>query len=40
MPVTGAFYTWWNNQKDGEVVWSRIDRILCNIDWLSSVSNV
>lgn len=39
MPVTGARYTWWNNQEGGEVVWSRLDRILCSAQWLNSVPN-
>lgn len=32
----GAYFTWWNKQDNGEVVWCKLDRILCNPAWLSA----
>ena len=32
--ATGAFFIWWNKQEVGELVQSKLDRILCNLAWL------
>ncbi|XP_074298068.1 uncharacterized protein LOC141628881 [Silene latifolia] len=34
LKATGAFFTWNNKHESGEKVYSRIDRVLINDDWI------
>ncbi|KAF7826284.1 Transposon TX1 uncharacterized 149 kDa protein [Senna tora] len=31
---TGTWFTWMNGRRNDDVVWARLDRALCNSDWL------
>ncbi|RAL43220.1 hypothetical protein DM860_010002 [Cuscuta australis] len=36
MPTQGAFFTWSNRQGQGHRIYSKIDRALYNLDWMST----
>lgn len=35
----GNWYTWTNNRKQSDVVWERLDRAFCNLEWLQIFPN-
>ncbi|VFQ72237.1 unnamed protein product [Cuscuta campestris] len=37
MPMEGSYYTWSNRQSQGHRIYSRIDRALCNTEWMLSM---
>ncbi|XP_074304766.1 uncharacterized protein LOC141639580 [Silene latifolia] len=34
LSTMGCFYTWTNNQNPASRKWIKLDRVLCNADWL------
>ncbi|XP_057248057.1 uncharacterized protein LOC130590114 [Beta vulgaris subsp. vulgaris] len=36
MKATGCFYTWNNKQGEDTRVFSKIDRVMCNMDWMEA----
>ncbi|XP_062080861.1 uncharacterized protein LOC133785656 [Humulus lupulus] len=40
MKIMGSFYTWSNNQEGGNRIFSKLDRVFFNEDWLDSFPNV
>ncbi|XP_062118077.1 uncharacterized protein LOC133831698 [Humulus lupulus] len=40
MKIMGLFYTWSNNQEGGNHIFSKLDRVFFNKDWLDSFPNV
>ncbi|XP_062114331.1 uncharacterized protein LOC133825395 [Humulus lupulus] len=40
MKIMGSFYTWSNNQEGGNHIFSKLDRVFFNEDWLDSFPNV
>lgn len=35
IPSSGNWFTWTNNRKFDDVVWERLDRAICNFEWIN-----
>ncbi|XP_062103152.1 uncharacterized protein LOC133814172 [Humulus lupulus] len=40
LKIMGSYYTWSNNQEGGNRIYSKLDRVFSNEDWLHSFRNV
>ncbi|XP_062080364.1 uncharacterized protein LOC133785126 [Humulus lupulus] len=40
LKIMGSYYTWSNNQEGGNRIYSKLDRVFSNEDWLDSFPNV
>ena len=36
MCFLGGKFTWCNGQRDGYIVWERLDKVVATIDWLKN----